>query len=247
MTAELLYGCRRPGMTTSIGRLVPGATPLWVSIEGINGVGKTSAARSAAAMLGARCLLLDELTDQSGDTLPRRVIAALSTEGDPFLRTGYPVVETLALLALQVRKTERLTERDIAGVDVIIEDRGVDSVAVYQAAILCSQHPETAPEAVARHVLSSVRRWRAFPDATILLTGDPSVCAGRFADRIGRPLAPADVLVIEQIDALYRTAAVDDPGRYTLVDVGDMSLEESAGAVEEIVTMLLDRKATHVS
>lgn len=234
-------------MTTSSGTLVRGATPLWVSIEGINGVGKTCAARSTAAMLGARCLLLDELTDQSGDTLPGQVIAALGIEGDPFLRTGYPVVETLALLALQVRKTERLTERDIARVDVIIEDRGVDSVAVYQAAILCSQDLETSPEAVARHVLASARRWRAFPDATILLTGNPSVCAGRFADRIRRPLAPADVLVIEQIDALYRTAADDDPGRYTVLDVGDMSLEESAGAVEEIVTTLLDQQAAHVS
>lgn len=233
--------------SSSIAKPVPGATPLWVSIEGINGVGKTSATRSAAAMLGARGLLLDELTDQSGDKLPGLVIAALSAEDDPFLRTGHPVVETLALLALQVRKAERLAERDMTGVDVIIEDRGLDSVAVYQAAILCSQHPETSPEAVVRYVLSSIRRWRPFPDATILLTGDPEVCARRFTDRIGHPLAPPDVLVIEQIDALYRTAAADDPGRYTLVDVGDMSPEESAGAVGEIVTTLLDRQAARVS
>lgn len=234
-------------MTTPISRTVPGGKPLWVSIEGINGVGKTSAARSAAATLGARCLLLDELTDHAGDTLPGRVIAALSAEGDPFLRTGHPVVETLALLALEVRRTERLTERGTAGVEVIIEDRGVDTTAVYQAAILCSEHLETSPDTVAQHVLSSIRRWRALPDATILLTGNPAVCAGRFAERIGRPLAPADVAMIEQIDALYRQAAVDDPGRYTVIEVGDMSREDSAAAVEKIVTELLDRQAAHVS
>ncbi|MGH4019745.1 MAG: dTMP kinase [Pseudonocardiaceae bacterium] len=234
-------------MKTSTDRLVPGAPPLWVSIEGINGVGKTSAARSAAAMLGARGLLLDELTDQPGDTLPGLVIAALSAEDDPFLRTGHPVVETLALLALQVHKAERLAERDMAGVEVIIEDRGVDSVAVYQAAILCSQHPETSPDAVVRHVLSSIRRWRTFPDTTILLTGDTAVCLARFADRMGRPLSPADVRVIEQIDALYRTAAADDPGRCTLVDVSDLSPQDSAAAVEDIVTTLLDRQAAHAS
>jgi dTMP kinase len=231
-------------MTTA---LAPGAVPLWVSIEGINGVGKTSAAHSAAAMLGARCLLLDELTDQSGDTLPGRVIAALSEQGDPFLRTGHPVVETLALLALQVRKAERLAGRDLAGVGVIIEDRGVDSIAVYQAAILCSQHPETSPEAVARHVLSGARCWRRLPDATILLTGDPSVCARRFADRIGRLLALADIQLIEQIDALYRKAADGDPGRYTLVDAAGMSPDKTAGAVQQIVTTLLDRQAAHAS
>lgn len=234
-------------MTMSITTSMPGATPLWVSIEGINGVGKTSAARSVAATLGARGLLLDELTDQSCDTLPGLVIAALSAEGDPFLRTGHPVVETLALLALQVRKAERLAERDLAGVEVVIEDRGVDSVAVYQAAILCSQYSEASPEAVVRHVLSGIRRWRAFPDVTILLTGDPSVCAARFADRIGHPLAPQDVRVIEQIDALYRAAADDDPGRYTLVDVGDLSPQATAAAVEDIVTTALDRQAAHAS
>ena len=175
------------------------------------------------------------------------MIAALSQQGDPFLRTGYPVVETLALLALQVRKAERLAGRDLAGVGVIIEDRGVESIAVYQAAILCSQHPETSPEAVARHVLSGARCWRRLPDATILLTGDPSVCARRFADRIGRLLAPADIQLIEQIDALYRKAAAGDPGRYTLVDAAGMSPDKTAGAVQQIVTTLLDRQAAHAS
>ena len=130
---------------------------------------------------------------------------------------------------------------------MIIEDRGVDSIAVYQAAILCSQAPETSPEAVARHVLSGARRWRRLPDATILLTGDPSVCARRFAGRIGRPLAPADIRLTEQIDTLYRKAAVDDPRRYTLLDAAGRSPEATAGAVQEIVTTLLDRQAARAT
>lgn len=232
--------------STTTDRPALGATSLWVSIEGINGVGKTSAARSVATVFGTRCLLLDELTD-SGDTLTGRVIAALSAEGDPFLRTGNPVVETLALLALEVRKAERLATRDLAGVEVILEDRGVDSVAVCQAAILCSQQPETSPDAMARYLLSSARRWTVLPDATIVLTGDPWVCARRFADRIGCSLTPADLQVLEQIDILYREAAVRDPGRFTLLDTADMSPEETAAAVKEVVTTLLDRQAAHAS
>lgn len=221
--------------------------PLWVSIEGINGIGKTSAARTAAAELGARALLLDELTDQAADTLPGLVIAALSSEGDPFLRTGHPVVETLALLALQVRKAERLAARDVTGAEVVIEDRGVDTVAVYQAAILCSQDPHTAAESVVRHVLSSIRPWMTLPDATILLTGDRAVCAQRFAGRSGRALSPEDVALIERIDALYRTVAATDPGRYIVLDVSELSHRDSAAAVCEVVTTLLDRQAAHAS
>ena len=72
------------------------AAPLWVSIEGINGVGKTSAARATAAHLGARCVLLDELTDTSEVALHEQVIAALTVPGDPFLRTGQPAVAQAA-------------------------------------------------------------------------------------------------------------------------------------------------------
>ncbi|TQS42899.1 thymidylate kinase [Cryptosporangium phraense] len=218
-----------------------------MSIEGINGVGKTSAARAAAVALGARCLLLDELTDSAGNTLPAQVIAALGQENDPFLRAGHPVVETLALLALQVRKAERLAVQDLTGVEVILEDRGVDSIAVYQAAILCAQDPGASPEPVLRHLLSSGRRWRPLPDATLLLLGDTAVCALRFADRIGHPLATADLRLLEQIDALYRTIAAADPGRYVLVEVTGLSREQTAAAVQETVAALLDRRAAHAS
>lgn len=223
----------------------PAGAPLWVSIEGINGVGKTSVARATTTALGARCVLLDELTDQTSDALPGQVITALGGDGDPFLRTGHPVVETLALLALQVRKTERLARRDLTGVDAIIEDRGVDSVAVYQAAILCARDPLTPPETVARRILSDACRWRGLPDTTLLLTGDPAVCAQRFGARIGRPLSAQDTRLIEEIDRLYRVMAVDDPGRYIILDVADLSPQESGDAVQEIVAALLDRWAVH--
>jgi dTMP kinase len=218
-----------------------GTGPLRVSVEGINGVGKTSATRRAAAMLGPRCLLLGELTDQPGDTLPGQVIAALATGNDPFLRAGHPVAETLALLALQVRKSERLTRRDLPGVDVIVEDRGIDTVAVYQAVILCTRHPGESPEAVAAHVLSAVLRWHPLPDATILLTGDHRVCARRFASRTGYPLTPADVRVLERIDDLYRTMATRAPCRYVVVDVAGKTQDETARAVREIVAALLEK------
>ena len=114
---------------------------LWVSVEGINGAGRRARPAPPPPCSVTRCLLLDELTDQPGDTLPGRVIGALAAGKDPFLRGGHPVAETLALLALQVRKAERLAGRDLAGVDVILEDRGVGTVAVYQAVIMCSGYP----------------------------------------------------------------------------------------------------------
>lgn len=233
-------------MTGSIATSQAIDTPLRVCIEGINGVGKTSAVRAVAAQLGTRCRLLDELTDQSGDTLPGEVIAALGSEQDPFLRTGHPVAETLALFGLQVRKHEQLTQRDLAGVEVILEDRGLDTVAVYQSVILSSQHPGTSVEQVARHLLASGRPLLPMPDATILLVGDPTVCSQRFANRVGRQLDPADLELMRQIEALYREMAAENPARYRILDVVDMSPDESASAVARIIgTLLEQREAVH--
>jgi dTMP kinase len=76
---------------------------LWVTLESVEGVGKTYLARRLAQQLGPGCTLLSELTDQDAEGLPGQVITALSRAGDVFLRTGHPLTETFALLALKVR------------------------------------------------------------------------------------------------------------------------------------------------
>jgi dTMP kinase len=222
--------------------------PVWVSVEGINGVGKTTAVRATAAALGSRCLRLDELTDQAADTLPGRVIAALSAEGDVCLRTGHPVVETLALLALKFREVERLTPELLNGVDVILEDRGVDSVAVCQGAILHAEHRATPARAVADRILATTRRWRSMPDATLLLTGDRKVCTARFAARIGRTLPASALEVIEQTEQLYQELAAAEPDRFTMIDVTGYDREETGKAVEVAVRAIVaHREVDHVS
>jgi dTMP kinase len=205
---------------------------LWVTLEGVEGVGKTYIAQRLAQRLGPRCVLLNELTDQDAEGLPGQVVTALSQTGDVFLRTGHPLTETFALLALKVREYERLQSAG-SGVDIVLEDRGVDSVAVYQAAILAGEGPLERMHALAQGIHAAAARWRPPPDLTVLLIDDLDTCERRFAERIGRPLREEERALMRQADQLYAWQAEATPARFVVMD--------RAGATEEETLARLQR------
>lgn len=192
--------------------------PTWVTVEGINGVGKTHLCRRLAQRLGPECRHLSELTDQHTDRLPGHIISAMAAQGDPFLRTGHPRTETLALIALKVREYETV-EHTPDPASIVLEDRGIDTVAIYQAAILTE--PATAAEQVTRvvqQVYRTASAWRPPPRRTLLLVDELDACLQRFSARIGQTLAEGDRVLIKRIHRLYLEQAAAEPERFAVID-----------------------------
>lgn len=195
------------------------SAPCWISVEGINGVGKTYLTRRVADRLGSRCVHLAELTDHQPDQLPGRIITAMTGAGGTFLRTGHPLTETLALIALKVRDYEHVQCVPDPRVDLVLEDRGIDTVAMYQAAILAgpaASIPQTLD--VAHQVDRTAAAWRPPPHRTVLLTDDLDTCLRRFAARIGEPVCPPDQALITQVHQLYLARVAANPGRFVVID-----------------------------
>jgi len=218
--------------------------PLWVSLEGPNGVGKTHLATMLTARLGADCRLLSELTDTSDDQVATQVIGALAAAGDAFLRTGHPLTETFALLALKVREHElvdRLPDRP----RIVLEDRGVDTVAVYQAAIMTSdpdacfhtddERDEAAWE-LAQQLHATALPWRPLPDLTLLITDDPETCARRWQQREGSALIPEQQRrLVDRVVRLYQRQADHDRGRFRVVARDDRETDEIVDELHNLV------------
>jgi dTMP kinase len=211
-----------------------GQAPLWVSLEGVEGVGKTYFAGQLSTRFGSRCLLVNEITDHEPATVPGQIVAALSACGDVFLRTGHPLTETFALLALKIHAYGQVTAALGKGLEIVLEDRGPDTVAVYQAAILQPSASLTDTLELAQRISTVAARWRPLPDLTLLLTDDPEVCAERFAQRLGRPLQPGERTLMTRAADLYRLLAASEQERYAVIDRRGRSSEDILAEMADI-------------
>lgn len=195
-------------------------TSVWVSVEGLNGVGKTYLTTRLAHRLGPECRLVTELTDQENHRFTGQVITALTRPGRTFLRTGHPLTETFALLALKVHEYEQI----VGGPAVVVEDRGVDTVAVYQAAILADTEPAAMRLVADVHAVAAV--WRPLPRLTLLLVDDLDACLARFAARLGVPVPAEDRDLLARVERLYARLAAEHPDRIRVVDRSGRSTDD---------------------
>jgi dTMP kinase len=204
--------------------------PLRVTVEGIEGAGKTHLSRLAAERLGDRCRLLGEITDQQDSALAVRVMTALSRGGDLWLRTGHPVTETLALLALKAAAHEHAAGGGHAG--LVLEDRGIDTVAVYQALILAGPAaPDSEVRGLMDQVYGTARRWLPLPGLTLLITDDPDACVSRLQQRTGRQVTPGDRALMIRAARLYGQQAAREPGRFRVISRAGRTADETVADI----------------
>jgi dTMP kinase len=200
-----------------------------VTIEGIDGAGKTTLAAALAAALGERGADAELLREPGGVELSERVRALVK---DPALEVD-PRAEALLYAAARAQLVaERVRPLLDAGRWVLL-DRFVDSSLAYQGA--------------GRGLgIEAVRAINAFgtggltPDRTLLLRIDPAAGRARASER-GEP---ADRLEREAdpffatIAAAYDDLAAADPARIRVLDATLPPGELAAAALAELADLL---------
>jgi dTMP kinase len=200
-----------------------------ITIEGLDGAGKTTVATALAARLAERGIDVTMLREPGGVPAAERIRALVK---DPALAV-LPRTEALLYAAARAQLVEEAIEPSLAAGTWVLLDRFVDSSLAYQGA--------------GRELgVDPVRDVNAFatgglrPDRTLLLEIDPAIGRARTSTR-GEP---ADRLELERdeffarIATAYRELADQDTDRFRVIDAtqppGDVVVD-ALRAIEDLV------------
>lgn len=217
-----------------------------IGIEGISGTGKTYLTRRLTRDPGITAIeAFTERAHSGPGTLGDQFLRALVTAagGEHFLRTGHPGTETVLLIAVKTFDFTQCLPLLRRG-EAVIEGRGLDSIAVYQALVT---YPDDVDRAhiEARAILTIAAQWRPPPDLTILIADDVTTAIGRAEQRASQRFTAEQMNIHHQADLLFRLLAADYPDRFQVIDRRTTSMREAQAQCTAWVASLRDRLATH--
>lgn len=189
---------------------------MFVSLEGIDGSGKSTQAGLLAAALGPETLQIREPGGTEAAERIRGLLADPALELDPF-------AELLLFLAARADVTARVIRPALEGGRDVVADRFADSSVAYQGAARGLGVGETIS-------LTAAATEGLWPDLTLLLRVDPEVGLGRAAgdDRFEAEGLDLQRAVAEAYDEIAQIAS----DRVVVID--------AEGSVEEVHARVMD-------
>jgi len=194
---------------------------LFVSLEGVDGSGKSTQAKLLAAALGPETILIREPGGTGAAERIRELLADPALEIDPF-------AELLLFSAARADLLSRVVRPALESGGTVVADRFADSSVAYQGG---------ARGLGTSHVLSLVDTTidGLWPDLTILLRVDPEVGLGR-AD--GEDRFEAEGLELQRAVAeAYEEIATIASDRVVVVNAD--------GTVEEVHERVMEAVRSH--
>ncbi len=200
-----------------------------ITIEGIDGAGKTTLAVALADALRARGLAVELLREPGGVAASERIRTLVK---DPALRIGARA-EALLYAAARAQLVEEALAPTLAAGGWVLLDRFVDSSLAYQGA-----GRALGLDAVA--AINAFGTGGLTPDRTLLLSLDPARGRARQGTRGDEPdrLEQEDDSFFATIAGAYAAIAAAEPERVRVLDADRAPAEVLAAALRALADLL---------
>ena len=205
----------------------------FITLEGIEGAGKSTVARFARDWLAARGITTQLTREPGGTPLAERVRAlVLDRQGEPVT----PVTETLLMFAARALHVDNLIRPALARGEWVICDRFTDATRAYQGG------GRGVSRALIEQLASAVQ-GSLTPDCTLLL--DLPVEAGLERVKLRSGPMPTDrfeeepARFFERVRDTYLSLAKAEPARFRIIEAG-RALPEVQSQVAKALESLID-------
>lgn len=194
-----------------------------ISVEGLDGTGKTTVCAALEERLADRGVAVLRLREPGGTALGEQVRTLLA---DPS-RTLEPRTELLLFAAARAELVETVVRPALAAGTWVLLDRFVDSTLAYQGA-----GRELGDELAG--AANAIATGGLLPDRTLLLRAAPEVRAARMGHRgeAADRMEQAGAAMFARTEARYDALLREEPGRVRAVD--------ASGAPDEVVALAWD-------
>src|SRR5207249_8924167 len=192
---------------------MPVSTGKFITLEGIEGAGKSTLAQFMSAWLGRHGITVRLTREPGGTPLAERVRQIVLERG---AEPVSPLTETLLMFAARALHVQNLIRPALARGEWVVCDRFTDATRAYQGGGRAVD--AGLIDALARSVHGGLE-----PDCTLLLDLPVEAGLARARARPGAPGAPdrfeaEGVALLERGRAAYRALAAREPQRIRVID-----------------------------
>ncbi len=200
-----------------------------ITIEGLDGAGKSTLATALARAIAQRGVRVELLREPGGVVLSERIRGLVK---DPALEIGARA-EALLYAAARAELVDQRVGPLLAQGDWVLLDRFVDSSLAYQGAGRCLGVEQV-------RAINLLATGGLTPDRTLLLQISPATGRGRQQTRGAEPdrLEREDEAFFQAIAAAYEQLAQTEPQRIRTIDGEQAATRVLAQALSELEDLL---------
>lgn len=204
---------------------------LLITLEGIDGSGKSTAAKHISSQLHEimpeRSLVLtaEPTGGEAGKILRRRLSTPDGPGSSPFRR----MEELFLFMADHADHLARIVGPSLEEGAIVISDRYADSTAAYQGVTLQGIVPDPV-----QWIRSVYAPWNMTPDLTLFFALDPALALKRMLSRQEKEKFE-QLEFLRSVNENFRQLAALEPGRFVLIDASKDANDVAAQALKRIL------------